>query len=180
MMTLQQDSDGTDENEDKEDEDDDNGNENRQCNVNDTDVEETVDNEYENEGACEEERSRVILQTASGPITAATYAALITPTSNDYVDSARSVIRVPAQRPNLPQLTLGTSFSTSSNISPISTALFSAGSTTQIGTEFSPWGLYRPFSATLPGYLPLQAGFLGPKFGGKLIICRLTLYFLDA
>ena len=106
MIKLQQDSDGNDENDEKDEETNNNRNGSSQGNVNDVDVADTVDNEDENEGACETDRRRVILQTASGPITAATYAALISATSSDHIDSGRSVIRVPAQRPNLPQLTL--------------------------------------------------------------------------
>jgi len=143
-----------------------------------------------NEDPHRDVRKEDILQPGSVQMTAATYAALFTASHKDHIESARNIIRVPAHRPHvlqLPPISLSSHSldnivpsssssgnviaSTSSELSSIPSSLLSAsGSATHIGnvaTDFLPWTPYRPFSAALPGYLPIQAGFLGPKFGGK-------------
>ena len=146
-----------------------------------------VENGDEKEASHGIARKGGMLQSGTVQMTAATYAALFTASSSDHIESARNVIRVPAQRPNLshlPQMSLSSPTlqgvpsssaniisSTSSDMPPMPTGLLSSGSATHLGNvtaDFLPWGPYRPFSAALPGYLPLQAGFLGPKFGGKM------------
>ena len=122
--------------------------------------------------------------TSTPPMTASSYAALFTASNKEQIESARNIIRVPAHRPQLPSLSLGTNSlsnvasstsgintSSSIDITALSHSLLPTSvATSQMGnlpTEFLPWTPFRPFSSTLPGYLPIQAGFLGPKFGGN-------------
>ena len=121
--------------------------------------------------------------TSTPPVTASSYAALFTASNKEQIESARNIIRVPAHRPQLPSLSLGTNplsniassssginTSNSIDITALSHSLLPTSvASSQMGnlpTEFLPWTPFRPFSAALPGYLPIQAGFLGPKFGG--------------
>ena len=36
-----------------------------------------------------------------------------------------------------------------------------------LGLDPSPWGMYRPFTTVLPGYLPLPSPLLINRFAGK-------------
>ena len=124
------------------------------------------------------------LPASSIQITASSYAALFTANNKEQIDSARNIIRVPAHRPQLPSVALNTNSlsnvvssangiipSNSADMSTLSHSLLPTSVATSqmssIPTEFLPWTPFRPFSTALPGYLPIQAGFLGPKFGGK-------------
>ena len=71
-------------------------------------------------------------------------------------EESSSQIRIPlVQRPE-----------SSNMVSPASEAFSTSSSlaTSMMSAEFSPW-LYRP--TPLPGYLPLQTGFLTSRFAGK-------------
>ena len=151
-----------------------------------------VEKKDEKEDSLDVARKVATLQSGTLQMCAASYASIF---SGDNIDSAKNVIRVPAHRPNisnLPQLSIGSPSihgivssptkiisSSTTDIPPLPTSLFSAASATHIGnvtTDFLPWSPYRSFSATIPGYLPLQAGFLGPKFSGKIFhINELTM-----
>ena len=174
----------SDENEDKDDE--------SVANLDDRCDSNGTDNELDDNGEGVEDlkdlqkpiKEAATLPASSIQITASSYAALFTANNKEQIDSARNIIRVPAHRPQLPSVTLSanslSNVVTSANgiISPNSadmstfshSLLPTSVATSQmsnIPTEFLPWTPFRPFSAALPGYLPIQAGFLGPKFGGK-------------
>ena len=193
MVNLEHDSDGSDdENEEKTDEEVENCNVSCNSNITTNESEEEMIENGDDKMITHGKTNREdLLQPGSIPITAATYAALFTATSKDHMESARNIIRVPAHRPHVAQLSQMSfaphslpngatsssspgsliNSSTSSELASSPSSLFStSGSTTHLGnvpTDFLPWSPYRPFSSALPGYLPIQAGFLGPKFGGK-------------
>ena len=181
MNDYEQDS---DENEDKDDE--------SVANLDDRCDSNGTDNELDENGEGVEDvkdlqnsiKKAATLPASSIQITASSYAALFTANNKEQIDSARNIIRVPAHRPQLPSVTLsanslsnvvssanGIISSNSADMSSFSHSLLPTSVATSqmssIPTEFLPWTPFRPFSAALPGYLPIQAGFLGPKFGGK-------------
>ena len=181
-IDLNQDSDGCEETEERDE------NATERCNSNATASESEEDPiEIGDEKEDKIMKHESLLHQGSLQMTAASYAAFFNAGNNkDPIESARSIIRVPAHRPQLPQVSLSTNSlpsctasrgsminSSSSDITSMSNPLLvtSGASATHMGnlpTDFLPWGPYRPFPAAIPGYLPVQAGFLGPKFGGKL------------
>ena len=171
------------ESDDNEDKDDESGEQfNDRCDSNGT------VNDLEDMGECKAvEDSQNSIKKDDSPhqssiqISASSYAALFTASSKEQIESARNIIRVPAHRPHLPTLSLQNTVSSDNGINTstsvdVMTTLPHAllpTSTSHMGsipTEYLPWTPFRPFSTALPGYLPIQAGFLGPKFGGKSYI----------
>ena len=180
-IDLNQDSDGCEKTEERDE------NATERCNSNATASESDEDPiEIEDEKEDKIMKHESLLHQGSLQMTAASYAAFFNAGNNkDSIETARSIIRVPAHRPQLPQVSLGTNSlpsctasrgsiinSSSSDITSMSNPLLvTSGVSAHMGnlpTDFLPWSPYRPFPAAIPGYLPVQAGFLGPKFGGKL------------
>ena len=82
-------------------------------------------------------------------------------------DEETGQIRIPlVHRPESSNLAAA-----SDSFSPVSSIASS-----MINAEYSPW-LYRP--TPLPGYLPLQTGFLTTRFAGKILGRPKNLNFWD-